>query len=70
MSPQRALWHRNGNSEISMSDLTRILDQIEQGDPTAAEHLLPLVYDDLRQLATARLAHARSWLHWELHPES
>src|SRR5438477_4799780 len=39
-----------------MSDVTRILSQIEQGDPQAAEKLLPLVYDELRQLAAARLA--------------
>ena len=40
-----------------MSDVTRILSQIEQGDPQAAEKLLPLVYDELRMLAAARLAH-------------
>ena len=39
-----------------MSDVTRILSQIEQGDPRAAEQLLPLVYDELRKLAAARLA--------------
>ena len=39
-----------------MSDITRILQQIEGGDPTAAEKLLPLVYDELRKLAAARLA--------------
>jgi RNA polymerase sigma factor (TIGR02999 family) len=38
-----------------MSDVTQILRQIESGDPAAAEHLLPLVYDELRQLAAARL---------------
>jgi RNA polymerase sigma factor (TIGR02999 family) len=38
-----------------MSDVTRILSAIEQGDPHAAEQLLPLVYDELRKLATARL---------------
>jgi RNA polymerase sigma factor (TIGR02999 family) len=40
----------------SMSDVTRILSAIEQGDPHAAEQLLPLVYDELRQLAAQRLA--------------
>jgi RNA polymerase sigma factor (TIGR02999 family) len=40
-----------------MSDVTRILSAIEQGDPSAAEQLLPLVYDELRQLAAHRLAH-------------
>jgi RNA polymerase sigma factor (TIGR02999 family) len=39
-----------------MSDVTRILNQIEAGDPSAAEQLLPLVYDELRKLAAARLA--------------
>jgi RNA polymerase sigma factor (TIGR02999 family) len=39
-----------------MSDVTRILSQIESGDPSAADQLLPLVYDELRKLATARLA--------------
>ena len=34
-----------------MSDVTRILSQIESGDPAAAEQLLPLVYDELRKLA-------------------
>jgi RNA polymerase sigma factor (TIGR02999 family) len=42
-----------------MTDVTRILSQIEQGDPNAAEQLLPLVYDELRKLAAARLAHER-----------
>lgn len=39
-----------------MSDVTRILSAIEQGDPTAAEQLLPLVYDELRRLAAHKLA--------------
>jgi RNA polymerase sigma factor (TIGR02999 family) len=39
-----------------MSDVTRILSAIEHGDPHAAEQLLPLVYDELRQLAAQRLA--------------
>src|SRR5262245_44983439 len=40
-----------------MSDVTRILSEIETGDPAAAEKLLPLVYDELRKLAAAKLAH-------------
>jgi RNA polymerase sigma factor (TIGR02999 family) len=40
-----------------VSDVTRILAQIEQGDPQTAEKLLPLVYDELRKLAAAKLAH-------------
>src|SRR5262245_42059094 len=39
-----------------MSDLTRILSAIELGDAHAAEQLLPLVYDELRKLAAAKLA--------------
>jgi RNA polymerase sigma factor (TIGR02999 family) len=42
-----------------MSDVTRILSALEHGDPHAAEELLPLVYDELRQLASARLAQER-----------
>lgn len=39
-----------------MSDVTRILTAIEQGDPRAAGELLPLVYDELRKLAADRMA--------------
>jgi ECF sigma factor len=39
-----------------MSDVTRLLSQIEQGDPQAAEQLLPLVYEALRKLAAVKLA--------------
>jgi RNA polymerase sigma factor (TIGR02999 family) len=39
-----------------MSDITCILSQIEAGDPLAAEQLLPLVYEELRKLAAAKLA--------------
>ena len=39
-----------------MTDATRILNRIGQGDPTAAAELLPLVYDELRKLAAARMA--------------
>jgi RNA polymerase sigma factor (TIGR02999 family) len=39
-----------------MSEVTRILSAIDQGDPHAAAQLLPLVYDELRKLATQRLA--------------
>ena len=49
-----------------MSDVTRILSQIEQGDPLAAEKLLPLVYDELRKLAAVKLAQEKlgHWSHW------
>lgn len=39
-----------------MSDVTRILDRAQQGDPQAAEELLPLVYEELRKLAAHRMA--------------
>jgi RNA polymerase sigma factor (TIGR02999 family) len=42
-----------------MSDVTQILSRIEWGDPSASEQLLPLVYDELRKLAAARLAHEK-----------
>jgi RNA polymerase sigma factor (TIGR02999 family) len=44
-----------------MSEVTSILGRIEQGDPQAAEQLLPLVYDELRRLAAQKLAHERPW---------
>ena len=40
-----------------MSEVTRILESVEEGNPNAAEKLLPLVYDELRKLAAARMAH-------------
>jgi RNA polymerase sigma factor (TIGR02999 family) len=40
----------------SMSDITVILERAEKGDPKAAEELLPLIYDELRHLAAARMA--------------
>jgi RNA polymerase sigma factor (TIGR02999 family) len=40
-----------------MTEVTRILSAIEQGDPKSAEQLLPLVYDELRKLAAQKLAH-------------
>ena len=40
-----------------MSEATRILDAIGQGDPKAADQLLPLVYSELRKLAAAKMAH-------------
>jgi len=42
-----------------MTEVTRILSAIDQGDPHAAEQLLPLVYAELRQLAAHRLAHEK-----------
>src|SRR5262249_15117220 len=43
-----------------MTDVTRILSAIEQGDPHAAEQLLPLVYEELRQLAAQKLAQEKA----------
>ena len=45
-----------------MTDVTRVLSEIEQGDPRAAEQLLPLVYDELRKLAARRLAREKPGL--------
>ena len=42
-----------------MGDVTEILSQIEEGDPDAAEQLLPLVYQELRRLAAAKVANER-----------
>jgi len=39
-----------------VSDVTRILDRVQQGDPTAGEELLPLVYEELRKLAAHKMA--------------
>ena len=47
-----------------MSDVTRILSAIEQGDPHAPEQLLPLVYDELRKLAAQKLELLRGELDW------
>jgi RNA polymerase sigma factor (TIGR02999 family) len=41
---------------MPMNEVTRILSAIEQGDPSAASQLLPLVYDELRELAAQKLA--------------
>ena len=42
-----------------MTDVTQILNAIEQDDPSAAEQLLPLVYDELRRVAAKKLAHEK-----------
>jgi len=44
-----------------MSDVTRILNSIDSGDPKAAEELLPLVYDELRRLAAAKMSNEKPW---------
>ncbi len=44
---------------VFMTDVTNILGQIEAGDPSAAEKLLPLVYEELRKLAAAKLQHEK-----------
>ena len=56
MLAARALrWPHAHGMLSNMSDVTGILSAIEQGDPHAADQLLPLVYDELRQLAAQRL---------------
>lgn len=42
-----------------MNELTRVLDGVQRGDPQAAEKLLPLVYEDLRKLATHKMANEK-----------
>jgi RNA polymerase sigma factor (TIGR02999 family) len=42
-----------------MSDVTRLLDAVDRGEPQAAEELLPLVYEELRRLAAAKMANER-----------
>jgi RNA polymerase sigma factor (TIGR02999 family) len=42
-----------------MTDITRIISEIERGAPDAAERLFPLVYDELRKIAAAKLAHEK-----------
>ena len=49
-------WKIRKDNLVLMTEVTQILSQIEQGDPSAAEQLLPFVYDELRRLASARLA--------------
>ena len=44
------------SGQNQMSDVTQILGKIESGDPSAAEELLPLIYDELRRLAAVRMA--------------
>ena len=55
-----AFWSQFATSDAileCMAEVTQILNQIERGDPTASEQLLPLVYDELRRLAAAKLVH-------------
>jgi RNA polymerase sigma factor (TIGR02999 family) len=51
-------WRNAGESGNSrcLSDVTRILESIEHGDPKAADELLPLVYGELRKLAASKMA--------------
>jgi len=51
-------WPNNGEA-TTMTDVTQILSQLERGDAAAAEQLLPLVYDELRRLAAAKLANEK-----------
>src|SRR5512137_3109965 len=50
-------WEPKEPSGVDMSDVTRILNAIERGDPKATDELLPLVYDELRLLAAQKLSH-------------
>jgi len=58
MKAVQCLSRRLGGTNLlqsPMSDVTRILERVEQGDGKAAEELLPLVYEELRKLAAARM---------------
>jgi hypothetical protein len=50
---------RRGGIIGVMTDVTQILSQIERSDPAAAERLLPLIYDELRKLAAAKLSNEK-----------
>ena len=59
MAAAPGLWSRDARPQhklYAMLDVTRLLDAAAAGDPAAAADLLPLVYDELRKLASARLA--------------
>ena len=58
--PYLIRWRTAAPSDIchSLSDVTRILASIQQGDPKAADELLPLVYAELRRLAAYKMAHS------------
>jgi len=49
-------WWLSSRYYDPMKDVTRILSQIEQGDPSAADELLPMIYGELRRLATTNMA--------------
>src|SRR5262249_44808643 len=53
---ERASSRASARLVLPMTDVPRILSDLEHGDPHAAEQLLPLVYEELRQLAAQRLA--------------
>lgn len=52
-------WSRPIDTIVGMSEVTRILEELQQGNPHAADRLLPLVYDELRRLAASRMAAER-----------
>src|SRR3954471_12194028 len=60
-SPSRKRWlhtmvGRNQYNLVSMTQITQVLERIQQGEPSAAAALLPLVYDELRKLAAQKMA--------------
>src|SRR5262245_35716337 len=60
--PGSMIWHGSPESAKTsgVSDVTRILTAIEQGDAQAADKLLPLVYEELRKLAGSRMANEKA----------
>jgi RNA polymerase sigma factor (TIGR02999 family) len=55
-------WYLAGNksTRACLSDVTLLLNSVEQGEPTAAERLLVLVYEELRRLAASKMSHESS----------
>src|SRR5690242_12907012 len=56
MYNDRPTLSRTARAQTVMNEVTRVLSAIEDGEPHAAEQLLPLVYDELRKLAAGKLA--------------
>src|ERR1039457_3651848 len=58
MEAEQIFWQAagRGDSLCCVSDVTRMIEAIQQGDPKAADELLPLVYEELRRLAASKMA--------------
>src|ERR1039457_3474966 len=58
MEAEQIFWQAagRGDSLCCVSDVTRMIEAVQRGDPKAADELLPLVYDELRRLAASKMA--------------